>query len=809
MEAESNIKPIDIEDEMKESYMNYAMSVIVSRALPDVRDGLKPVQRRILYSMYETGITSSKPHKKSARVVGDVLGKYHPHGDSAVYDAMVRMAQKFSMRYLLIDGQGNFGSIDGDSAAAMRYTEARLSKVAEEIVQDIDKDTVSFLPNYDNSLKEPTVLPSKVPTLLINGVSGIAVGMATKIPPHNLCEVVDGIVAIIDNPDLSDKELFSIIKGPDFPTGATIYGGHGILSGYKTGRGLIKVRAKAEIVEKESSTRIIVTEIPYEVNKTTLIENIAELAKTKRIVGIRDLRDESDRKGMRIVIDLKRDANPNVILNQLYKHTTMQTTFSINMLALVDNKPVILTLRDIMTYFLQHRCTMVRNRTKYELKKAQKRAHILEGLIVALNNIEEVIKIIKTAPNPDVAKKTLLEKFSLSNEQAQAILDMRLARLTGLEQEKIRNDLKELVIRITDLKDILEKGERIYAIIKEELIYLKDKYGDKRRTEIVLEGIEFEDEDLIPSEDVVITISHDGYIKRISADTYKMQRRGGVGIMASATKDNDFIEHIFVTNTHHYILFFTNKGKVYWRKAYQIPPGGRQSKGKAIINLLNTEPGELISALIPIHEFNDNYLFFTTKKGIVKKTPLRAYSHPRKGGIIALTLDKNNELMKVRMTNGTNNIIIGTKKGYTIMFNEQNVREMGRTARGVRGIRLSSKDEVIGMDIAETDANVFTITENGFGKRTKIEDYPLQRRGGKGVINIKTKGRNGHAVALRTVKDGDELMIISNDGTMIRTPTENISVVGRNTQGVTMMRLRKDDKVAAVAKIAEKLEKEE
>ncbi|MHC1598303.1 MAG: DNA gyrase subunit A [Candidatus Methanofastidiosia archaeon] len=809
MEAESNIKPIDIEDEMKESYMNYAMSVIVSRALPDVRDGLKPVQRRILYSMYETGITSSKPHKKSARVVGDVLGKYHPHGDTAVYDAMVRMAQKFSIRYLLIDGQGNFGSIDGDSAAAMRYTEARLSKVAEEIVHDIDKDTVSFLPNYDNSLKEPTVLPSKVPTLLINGVSGIAVGMATKIPPHNLCEVVDGIVAIIDDPNLSDKELFSIIKGPDFPTGATIYGGHGILSGYKTGRGLIKVRAKAEVVEKESSTKIIVTEIPYEINKTTLIENIAELAKTKRIVGIRDLRDESDRKGMRIVIDLKRDANPEVILNQLYKHTTMQTTFSINMLALVDNKPVILTLRDIITYFLQHRCTMIRNRTKYELKKAQKRAHILEGLIVALNNIEEVIKIIKTAPNPDVAKKTLLEKFSLSDEQAQAILDMRLARLTGLEQEKIRNELKELIIRITDLKDILEKSERIYAIIKEELIYLKDKYGDKRRTEIVIEGIEFEDEDLIPSEDVVITISHDGYIKRISADTYKMQRRGGVGIMASATKDNDFIEHIFVTNTHHYILFFTNKGKVYWRKAYQIPPGGRQSKGKAIINLLNTEPGELISALIPIREFNDNYLFFTTKKGIVKKTPLRAYSHPRKGGIIALTLDKNNELMKVRMTNGTNNIIIGTKKGYTIMFNEQNVREMGRTARGVRGIRLSSKDEVIGMDIAETDTNVFTITENGFGKRTKIEDYPLQKRGGKGVINIKTKGRNGHAVALRTVKDGDELMIISNDGTMIRTPTENISVVGRNTQGVTMMRLRKDDKVAAVAKIAEKLEKEE
>jgi len=513
MEAESNIKPIDIEDEMKESYMNYAMSVIVSRALPDVRDGLKPVQRRILYSMYETGITSSKPHKKSARVVGDVLGKYHPHGDTAVYDAMVRMAQKFSIRYLLIDGQGTFGSIDGDSAAAMRYTEARLSKVAEEIVHDIDKDTVSFLPNYDNSLKEPTVLPSKVPTLLINGVSGIAVGMATKIPPHNLCEVVDGIVAIIDDPNLSDKELFSIIKGPDFPTGATIYGGHGILSGYKTGRGLIKVRAKAEVVEKESSTKIIVTEIPYEINKTTLIENIAELAKTKRIVGIRDLRDESDRKGMRIVIDLKRDANPEVILNQLYKHTTMQTTFSINMLALVDNKPVILTLRDIITYFLQHRCTMIRNRTKYELKKAQKRAHILEGLIVALNNIEEVIKIIKTAPNPDVAKKTLLEKFSLSDEQVQAILDMRLARLTGLEQEKIRNELKELIIRITDLKDILEKSERIYAIIKEELIYLKDKYGDKRRTEIVIEGIEFEDEDLIPSEDVVITISHDGYIK--------------------------------------------------------------------------------------------------------------------------------------------------------------------------------------------------------------------------------------------------------------------------------------------------------
>nr|HOP09307.1 DNA gyrase subunit A [Candidatus Methanofastidiosa archaeon] len=567
-----NIIPINIEDEMKESYMNYAMSVIVSRALPDVRDGLKPVQRRVLYSMFESGIVSNKPYKKSARVVGDVLGKYHPHSDTAVYDTLARMAQNFSMRYTLIDGQGNFGSVDGDSPAAMRYTEARMSKISEEMLQDINKDTVEFMPNYDNSLSEPTVLPSKIPNLLINGSSGIAVGMATKIPPHNLCEVVDGITAIIDEPTLGDLKLFDIIKGPDFPTGATIYGAEGIYSGYRNGRGSIKVRAKVEVEEKSSGPRLIVKEIPYEVNKTTLIEQIAELVKNKVVNGIRDLRDESDRKGMRIVIELKKEANIEVLLNQLYKHTNMQTTFAMNMLALVDNQPKVLGLRDMITYFLEHRFNVIRNRTKFDLEKALKRAHILEGLIVALNNIDEIIKLIKESPKPEDAKNDLVSRFELSPEQAQAILDMRLSRLTSLEQDKIRDELKELKIKIEDLRDILEKDDRVYGIIKEELKEMKDKYGDERRTDIEFEGIEFEDEELIPREDVVITLSHEGYIKRIPVDTYKTQRRGGVGVIGTGTKETDFIEHIVVTNTHNFILFFTNKGKVYWKKAYQVPP---------------------------------------------------------------------------------------------------------------------------------------------------------------------------------------------------------------------------------------------
>ncbi|MHC1604855.1 MAG: DNA gyrase subunit A [Candidatus Methanofastidiosia archaeon] len=803
------ITPINIEDEMRESYLTYAMSVIVGRALPDIRDGLKPVQRRILYSMYETGIISSKPHKKSARVVGDVLGKYHPHGESAVYDTLVRMAQNFSVRYPQIDGQGNFGSIDGDSAAAMRYTEVRLSKIAEEIVEDINKNTVPFIPNYDNSLKEPLVLPSKLPNLLINGASGIAVGMATKIPPHNLCEVVDGIVAIIDNPQLEDKKLFHIIKGPDFPTGGTIYGSHGITSAYRTGKGLIKVRAKADIVEKPIFNQIIITEIPYEVNKTTLLEQIAELVKTKRIVGIKDLRDESDRRGMRIVVELRKEANADVILNQLYKHTNMQTTFSIILLAIVDNKPEILTLKQMISHYLNHRTNIIRKRTQFDLNKAMKRAHILEGIIIALNNIDKVIKIIKSSKNPELAKETLIVSFSLSSVQANAILEMKLSRLTSLEQEKIRIELKELAAKIKDLQDILAKEERVYKIIKDELLYLKEKYGDKRKTEIVIRGIEFEDEDLIPKEDVVITVSHDGYIKRIPIDTYKMQRRGGVGIIASGTKEEDFIEHLFVTSTHDYILFFTSKGKIYWKKAYEVPEGGRQAKGKAVINLLNVEPGEKISALIPVKEFEpDKYLFMITKKGWVKKTSLIAFSRPRANGIIALSLEENDELMKVRMTNGHNEIILGTKKGMTIKFDENDIRPTGRTARGVRGIRLSRNDEVIGMDIAEEDVNVFTITENGYGKRTPITDYRLQKRGGKGVINIKTKGRNGDALALRTVKKGDELMIISNEGIMIRINSEDVSLIGRNTQGVRVIKLKNDDKVGAVARFAEKDEDE-
>ncbi|RZN46785.1 DNA gyrase subunit A [archaeon] len=807
--VESAIREINIEDEMKESYLNYAMSVIVSRALPDVRDGLKPVQRRILYSMYESGITSSKPHKKSARVVGDVLGKYHPHGDSAVYDTMVRMAQNFSMRYPLIDGQGNFGSVDGDSAAAMRYTEARLSKIAEELVHDIDKNTVDFVFNYDNTIEEPTVLPSMAPNLLLNGASGIAVGMATKIPPHNLCEVVDGITALIDDPDMEDKELFSIIKGPDFPTGGIIYGGYGIISGYKTGRGPIRVRSRVDIEEKETEKRIIVNEIPYEVNKTTLLEQIAELVKSKRIDGIRDLRDESDRSGLRIVIDLKKEANANVILNQLYKHTNMQTTFATNMLALVDNKPIVLTLRKLIRYYLQHRFTVIRNRTQYDLDKALQRAHVLEGLITALEHLDDVIAIIKKAKNPEEARTALVESFGLSETQAQAILDMRLARLTNMEQEKIRTDLAEVLTQIDDYRDILAHDERVYVIIKAELAYLKEKYGDKRRTEIVYDGTDFEDEDLIPEEDVVITVSHEGYIKRTPIDTYRMQRRGGVGVMASSTKEEDFIEHIFITNTHDYILFFTNTGKVYWKKAYQIPAGGRASRGKAAINLINTDPGEYIYALIPIKDFTDyHYLFFTTKKGYVKKTPLSAFSRPRAGGIIALTLEDDDELMKVRKTDGNDLIMLGTRKGNTILFDENDVRPMGRSARGVHGIRLKKKDEVVGMDIAHEGDKVFSITEHGYGKLTPVSDYPLQRRGGMGVKNIKTGSRNGDAIALRTVKRGDELMIISADGTMIRTHTQNISTLGRNTKGVIVMRLREGDKVSAVARIPEKIEEE-
>jgi DNA gyrase subunit A len=794
---------------MKESYLNYAMSVIVSRALPDVRDGLKPVQRRILYSMYESGITSSKPHKKSARVVGDVLGKYHPHGDSAVYDTMVRMAQDFSLRYMLIDGQGNFGSVDGDSAAAMRYTEARMSKLAEEIVQDIDKETVPFVPNYDNSLTEPTVMPSKLPNLLLNGVSGIAVGMATKIPPHNLNEVVDGITAVIDNPEMDDRDLFKIIKGPDFPTGATIYGASGIFSGYRTGRGAMKVRAKAAIEEKAGNLRIIVSEIPYEVNKTTLIEQIAELVKVKRIVGIRDLRDESDRRGMRIVIELKKEANPQVVLNQLYKHTNMQTTFSMNMLALVDNKPEVLTLRKIITYYIQHRFEMVRNRTQYELEKAKKKAHILEGIIIALDNIDAVIKLIKAAESTEAAKEQLMDGFALSAEQAQAILDMRLAKLTSMEQEKVRIELRELHALIEDLTDILGKDERVYAIIKDELDYLKGKYGDPRRTQIEREGMEFEDEDLITPEDVVVTISHQGYVKRIPVDTYKMQRRGGVGIMGSGTKDEDFIEHLFITNTHDYILFFSNRGKIYWKKAYEIPQAGRQSKGKAIINLLNIEQGELISAVIPIKDFDvKGYLFFCTRKGMVKKTPIKAFSRPRAGGIIALGLDEGDELIKVRTTSGKDRIALGTMNGNTIIFNEFDVRAMGRSAKGVKGITLGKNDAVIGMDIVTDTAHIFTITGNGFGKRTPVSDYPVQRRGGKGVINIKTKGRNGAAVAVRAVEYGDELMVISTDGNIIRLHSDDISTFGRNTQGVRIMKLREGDRVSTVARLAEKEDEE-
>jgi len=809
MEADSSgtgeiIVPVKIEDEMKKSYIDYAMSVIVGRALPDVRDGLKPVHRRILYAMHELGMSHSKPFKKSARIVGEVLGKYHPHGDIAVYDALVRMVQDFSMRYPLIQGQGNFGSVDGDSAAAMRYTEVRLARIAEELLVDIEKETVDFSPNFDESLMEPDVLPAKLPNLLLNGSSGIAVGMATNIPPHNLGEIVDAVVMLIDDPGTSVEELMGTVHGPDFPTGAIIYGTKGIVEAYTTGRGSVKMRARASFEEVKKRTAIIINEIPYMVNKAKLIENIAGLVRDKKLEGVHDLRDESDRDGMRVVIELKNNAVPEIVLNHLYKHTQLENTFGIINLSLVDGEPRVLDLKTTLEEYLKHRKEVVIRRCKYELKKAEERAHILEGLMIALGDIDRVIKTIKASRDAEAARQALTSKFELSVIQAQAILDMRLQRLTALEGEKIENELNELKKQIAWLKEVLASEKKVLGIIKEELTEIRDKYADERRTQILEAEAQLSVEDLIAVEDMMVTITESGYVKRLPVATYRKQRRGGKGIIGMETKEEDIVSDIFVASTHDYLLFFTNMGKVFWVKVYEMPMAGRYSKGKAIVNLLPLAKGEKVTASIPVNEFDDNrFLFMATKHGLVKKTPLSAYSNPRKTGIIAVKLKEGDELVRVEMTDGTRDIVLASKYGKAIRFAEKDARPMGRSTQGVRGINLRKKDEVIGMGVMMENMALLAITENGFGKRTRLEDYPKQRRGGKGVINIIPSVRNGPVIGIEEVSDDDEIILTSANGVVIRLPVKGISTVGRNTQGVTLMRLKEGDKVVAKAKVLE------
>lgn len=800
-EAREKIIPVQIEDEMKKSYIDYAMSVIVGRALPDVRDGLKPVHRRILYAMRDLGLTPDKPHRKSARIVGDVLGKYHPHGDMAVYDAMVRMAQDFSIRYPLIDGHGNFGSIDGDSAAAMRYTEARLSPLAMEMLADINKDTVDFIPNFDETLKEPVVLPSRFPNLLVNGSSGIAVGMATNIPPHNLGEVIDGVIMMIDKPDVSPKELMMAVKGPDFPTGGLIMGREGIKAAYNTGRGQIKVRAKAHIEATGGNKhQIIVTEIPYQVNKARLIEKIAELVKDKKIDGISDLRDESDRSGMRIVIELKKDANPSIVLNRLYKHTQMQITFGVIMLALVDGEPKILNLREMIYYYLEHQKEVVTRRTRFDLNKAEERAHILEGLRIALANLDAVIDLIKKSEDVETARQGLITKFNLTEKQAQAILDMRLQRLTGLEREKIELEYKELIEKISYLKSILADEKLLLQVIKQEILEIKKKYSDERRTKITSAAEKLEIEDLIEEQDVVITITYKGYIKRLPLATYKSQRRGGRGITGITTKEEDYITQIITTTTHHHILFFTNQGNLYRLKAHEIPEAGRTAKGTSIINLLHLNPDEKITAVIPIKDFNHGTtLFMATKKGIVKKTPLSEYESTRKNGLIAINLMEDDELIGVELTDGNQQVVLGTRKGMCIRFLEEDVNEVGRTARGVKGIDLKPGDYVVSMDLVRDKEDILVVTENGFGKKTSINEYRVQSRAGKGIVTSKVTKKTGDLIGIKTVSEDDEVMIVSSDGIIIRLEVKDISRMGRNTQGVTLMKLNDENRVVAIA----------
>ena len=796
----------DIEAEMKTAYIDYAMSVIVSRALPDVRDGLKPVHRRILYTMYEDGLTSDKPYRKSATTVGDVLGRYHPHGDSSVYDAMVRMAQPFSLRYPLVDGHGNFGSIDGDGAAAYRYTEARMSKIAELMLTDIEKNTVDFMPNFDDRLQEPTVLPAKIPTLLINGSSGIAVGMATNIPPHNLTEVINGIIKIIDDDNVTDEQLMQIIKGPDFPTGGVILGRDAIKQAYTTGKGKITVRAEAEIEELSNGRqKIIVTSLPYQVNKAKLIENIANLVREKRIEGISELRDESDRENaVRIHIGLKKDANAKVVLNQLYKNTQMQDTFGIIMLALVDNEPKILTLRQCLDYYIDHRKNVILRRTKFELDKALARAHILEGLKIALDNIDEVINIIRNSY--DDAKERLMERFGLSDIQAQAILDMRLKTLSGLQREKIEEEYNELMKLIAHLREILGSETLVFQIIKEELLEVKEKYGDERLTKIVAAEGEFNEEDLIKEEQMVVALTHFGYIKRMPIDTYKSQRRGGKGIAGMSTREEDFVKEIFTTSTHDTVLFFSNKGKLYRLRGYEIPEAGRTAKGTAIVNLLMLDSGEKITAIIPISNFDEGkYLLMATRNGLIKKTPLKEYDSSRKTGLLAINLKDEDELIDVRMTDGEDNIVLVTSKGMSITFDEKDVRPVGRSAQGVLGIRLDEDDFVIGMESVlanDKKATLLAITENGFGKRTELDEYRVQNRGGRGVITYKITPKTGNIVGIRIATEDEDVMLITNSGTIIRLKVADISILGRATQGVTLMRTNGDEKVVSIETIA-------
>ncbi len=798
------IVEVNIEKEMKKSYLDYAMSVIMSRALPDVRDGLKPVHRRIIYAMDELGMGPDKQYRKSARVVGDVLGKYHPHGDSSVYEAMVRLAQDFNTRYPLVDGHGNFGSIDGDSAAAMRYTEARMTKLTMEMLRDIGKDTIDYRPNFDETLKEPVVLPSRFPNLLVNGSSGIAVGMATNIPPHNLKEVIDGIVMLIDEPESTVDDLMTVVKGPDFPTAAHIMGKEGIKSAYKTGRGKIIVRAVTEIEENSKGRhRIIVTELPYQVNKANLIEKIAEYVRDKKLEGISDLRDESDREGMRIVIEVKRDANPNVVLNNLYKHTQFQTTFGVIMLALVNDEPKILNLKEMLTHYIAHQKEIITRRTQFDLNKAEERAHIVEGLKIALDHIDEVISIIRSSKTESIAKEALMDKFGLSEKQSQAILDMRLRRLTGLEREKLEEEYEALIKEINKLREILASERLIYQIIKEEIIEIKEKYGDPRRTRIMPSADEIDIEDMIEEEDVVITLTHFGYIKRTPEYTYKTQKRGGKGIIALTTREEDFVEDLYITSTHDTILFFTNKGKVFSLKAYEIPEGGRQAKGTAIINLLNLTGDEKVSAIVPIDKNTiESNLVFITKEGIIKKTRLDNFENIRKNGIIAISLREDDELIGVRKTDGSKEIIVVTKKGMSIRFDEKDVREMGRSAMGVKAIDLKNDDKVVAMELVEEGKKLLVISEYGFGKRTPLEEYKTQKRGGKGLITYNIREKTGDIVSAKVIDDNDELLIISFTGTIIRLVAKDISIMGRSTQGVTLMKM-KDDRVVAVAKYVE------
>ena len=811
LENEGTIIERDLETEMRTAYIDYAMSVIVSRALPDVRDGLKPVHRRILYAMYEDGITSDKPYRKCANTVGSVLGRYHPHGDASVYDAMVRMAQDFSMRYMLIDGHGNFGSIDGDGAAAMRYTEARMAKIAEQMLIDIEKNTVDFMPNYDDRLKEPVVLPSKIPTLLINGSSGIAVGMATNIPPHNLTEIINGIIALIEKDNVTDDELLSIVKGPDFPTAGVILGREGIKQAYLTGKGKITVRAETEIEEMSGNKqRIIVNSLPYQVNKAKLIENIAALVKDKRIEGISELRDESDRiDRVRIVIELKRDANAQVVLNQLYKNTQMQDTFGAIMLALVNGVPQILTLRECLIHYIEHRKEVVLRRTKFDLDKAEARAHILEGLKIAIDNIDEVIAIIRASY--DDAKEKLMKRFNLTDIQAQAILDMRLKTLSGLQREKIDEEYNELMKLIAYYKEVLGSEKLVFDIIKTELIEIKEKFGDERKTKIVAAEGEIDVEDLIKEEQNVVTLTHFGYIKRLPIDTYKSQKRGGKGISGMTTREEDFVKQIFTMSTHDTILFFSNKGKLYRLRGYELPEAGRTAKGTAIVNLLSLDPGEKISAIIPIQNFAEGkYLLFATKNGLIKKTALVEYNSARKTGLLAINLKDDDELIDVRLTDGEDNVVIVTKEGMSITFDEKDVRPVGRVSQGVIGMRLDEGDYVIGMEsiIAGAKATLLAITENGFGKRTELEEYRVQTRGGKGVITYKVTPKTGSIVGIRIVEETDDIMLITDNGTIIRLNVKDISVLGRSTQGVTLMRTN-EGKVVSIEKITEEEKNEQ